>query len=253
MGSYTRRLLRFRWQGLSHEAYLLIPHQSEKKVAAILALPGHHTTKEEVLGERPSRFGVDYGQKLVKAGFCVLAPDIPFSENMGVEDHVALNLIMAGSSLTGLRISYLTALIDYLSSLPFIDPQRLGCVGWSMGGGLALYLSALDKRIKVVAISNYLGTYRDTFMKMRQSTDNYIPGILQFGEMADVACLIAPRPLWFENAKQDPEFPQEAFIKSIKGLKNCYNGHEKHLTWQLISGGHRFEGKGLKEWFKQWL
>lgn len=253
MVGYTRKLLSFRWWGIPLEAFLLIPHSNEDKMPAILALPGHHTIKAEVIGEHPSRFDVDYGQKLVKAGFCVLAPDIPFSGDMRAEDHIALNLIMAGSNLTGLRVSYLKALVDYLSSLSFIDPERLGCVGWSMGGGLAMYLAAVDKRLKVVAISGYFGTYKETFLRMRQTTDNYIPGILEFGEMADVACLIAQRSLWIEGSSNDPEFPQEAFIKGIEDLKKCYGGHEERLTWQLISGGHRFEGKGLEEWFKRWL
>ncbi|MCJ7664704.1 MAG: dienelactone hydrolase family protein [Desulfobacterales bacterium] len=253
MGSYVRRYLRFRWQGLPSEAYLLIPHNVKDKMPTILALPGHHTSKEEVVGNKPSRFGVTYGQQLVKAGFCVLAPDIPFSDNMQVEDHVALNLIMAGSSITGMRVSYLKALIDYLSSLTFIDPERLGCIGWSMGGALTMYLAAMDKRVKVVAISNYFGTYKDTFIRRRQTTDNYIPGILNFGEMADVACLIAPRPLLIEGREKDPEFPQEAFMQGVKALKNCYKGHEERLTWQLLPGGHSFGGKGIEGWFKRWL
>jgi dienelactone hydrolase len=253
MGSYVRRYLRFRWQDLSSEAYLLIPHNAKDKMPIVLALPGHNSSKEEVIGERPSRFGANYGQKLAKAGFCVLAPDIPFSEDMRIEDHVALNLIMTGSSLTGLRVSYLMALIDYLSSLTFIDPERLGCVGWSMGGALTMYLAALDTRVKVVVISSYFGTYRDTFMRIRQSTDNYIPGILKFGDMAEVACLIAPRPLLIEGGDRDPEFPKEAFRQGIEVLKNCYTGREKYFKWQLISGGHRFEGKGIEDWFKQWL
>ena len=179
MGSYVRRYLRFRWQGFPNEAYLLIPHNVKDKMPIILALPGHHTSKEEVVGKKPSRFGVNYGQQLAQADFCVLAPDIPFSDDMQVEDHVALNLIMAGSSITGMRVSYLKALIDYLSSLSFIDPERLGCMGWSMGGALTMYLAAMDKRVKVVAISNYFGTYRDTFMRRRQTTDKRLEWHIQ--------------------------------------------------------------------------
>jgi hypothetical protein len=253
MGGYTRRLLRFRWQGFSHDAYLLIPHQGEQKVAAVLALPGHNTSKEEVIGKKPSPFGVNYGLRLIKAGYCVLAPDIPFSEDKRIEDLVALNLIMVGNNLTGMRVAYLKALLDYLSSLPFIDPERLGCVGWSMGGGLAMYLGAVDTRVKAVAISDYFGTYKGTFMRIRQSTDNYIPGILNFGEMADVACLIAPRPLWLENGDQDPEFQKEAFMRGIENLQGCYKDHEGCLQWQVITAGHRFQGKDLGEWFKKWL
>ena len=253
MGNYTRRLLHFRWQGVSTEAYLLVPHKGRGEMVAVLALHGHHTSKEEVIGKKSSHFGIDYGLRLVKAGFCVLAPDIPFSVNLAVEDFVAMRLIMSGAHLTGMRVSYLKALLDYLCSLPFIDPEKVGCIGWSMGGGLAMYLAAVDKRVKVVAISNYFGTYKDTFMNLRQSTDNYIPGILNFGEMADVACLITPRPLWLEGGKEDPEFPQEAFKQGIDALKKCYQGTEERLTWQLMPGGHRFEGKGLEEWFKRWL
>jgi len=253
MGSYARRYLRFRWQGFSSEAYLLIPHNIKDKMPIVLALPGHHSSKEEIIGKKPSRFGVNYGQQLAKAGFCVFAPDIPFSNNMQVEDHVALNLIMAGSSLTGMRVSYLRDLIDYLSSLSFIDTERLGCIGWSMGGALSMYLAAVDTRVKVIAISSYFGTYRNTFMRLRQSTDNYIPGILNFGEMADVACLIAPRPLWIEGREKDPEFPKEAFMQGVRALKNCYKGHEERLTWQLLPGGHSFGGKGIEDWFKRWL
>jgi dienelactone hydrolase len=253
MGSYVKRSLRFHWQGLFFDAFLLIPHGTKGKMAAILALPGHHTSKEEVIGERNSRSGVDYGLKLVKAGFCVLAPDIPFVEDKQFEDHIALNLILAGSNLTGIRISCLGALIDYLSSLDFIDPKRFGCIGWSAGGGLAMYLAAVDKRVQVVAISSYFGTYRDTLMRLRTSTDNYIPGILRFGEMADVACLIAPRPLWLELGEQDPEFPVEAFLKGIEALKKCYTEFEERFTWQLIPGGHRFGGEGIEQWFERWL
>jgi dienelactone hydrolase len=253
MGSYVRRYLRFRWQGIASEAYLLIPHNVREKTPAVLALPGHHSSKEEVIGKKPSSFGVDYGLKLAKAGFCVLAPDIPFSDNIQFEDHVALNLIMAGSSITGMRVSYLRDLLDYLTSLSFIDPGRLGCVGWSMGGALTMYLAAMDKRVQVVAISSYFGTYKNTFMRVRQTTDNYIPGILSYGEMADVACLIAPRPLFIEGGDRDPEFPKEALMEGIEDLKTCYKGHEERLTWQLLKGSHRFVGKGIEDWFKRWL
>lgn len=253
MKDYTRRLLRLRWGGLPLEAFLLIPHGTEDKMPAILAIPGHHTTKAEVSGERPSRFGVDYGRRLVEAGFCVLVPDIPFSEDMEREDHVALNLIMAGTHLTGVRLSYLKVLLDYLSSLPFVDPERLGCIGWSMGGALTMYLAAVDTRVKVVAISSYFGTYRNTFMRLRQSTDNYIPGILNFGEMADVACLIAPRPLFIEGGDSDPEFPLEAFKSGITDLQECYKGYPNRLKWTIFQGGHKFYGNDFIEWFKRWL
>lgn len=253
MGSYMRRLLRFHWQGFSFDAYLLVPKKILEKNAAILALHGHKTTKEDVVGIKQSRFNINFGLRLVKHGFCVLAPDIPFSDDFVTEDQLGKNLIMSGAHITGLRLSYLLALLDYLPSLSFVDIKKVGCVGWSMGGALTMYLASVDKRVKAAAISSYFGTYKDTCMKSPQTTDNYIPGILQFGEMADVVCLIAPRPLWIEGSSNDPEFPKEAFMSGVEALKKCYGGHEERLTWQLIPGSHRFEGQGLEEWFRRWL
>ena len=218
-----------------------------------MALHGHLTPKEEVVGIKNSRFGVNYGLKLVEAGYCVLAPDIPFAQNMGFEDHLSLNLIMTGKNLMGLRIAYLEALLKYFCSLPFVDSKRLGCIGWSMGGGLTLYLSAIDQRVKVVAISGYFGTYRGIFMKQRHSTDNYIPGILTFGEMPDVACLIAPRPLWVEGSKKDISFPLESFMEGLERLKSCYEGNNEYFAYHIIQGGHRFQGEDIVEWFTKHL
>jgi len=252
MVGYSRRLLRFRWQKVPLEAYLLVPKKG-KRFAGILAIHGHHTTKEDVVSETQSPFDVNFGVRLVNGGSCVLVPDIPFARDLAKEDQIALNLIMNGNNLMGMRVSYLRTLVDHLSSLSFVDPKRIGCVGWSMGGGLALYLSAVDQRIRVVAISSYFGTYRDTVMRRRQTTDNYIPGILNIGEMADVACLISPRFLWIEGGEQDPEFPTEAFVKGIEGVKNCYRGYERRLKFELFPGGHRFRGEGIEEWFQRCL
>ena len=247
------KLLKIEGRTLKSKAYLLTPEGHQGALPAVLCLHGHHTSKENVVGLRSSPFGVDFGIRLAKRGFVVFAPEIPYSKDMATEDLLSLNLIMAGRTLTGLRVSFLRALLDYLSGLPFVDSKRIGCVGWSMGGGLTLYLAAIDKRVKVAAISSYFGTFKDTFMRRRQSTDNYIPGILQVGEMHDIACLIAPRPLWIEGGENDPEFPKESFLKAVRKLELCYKGHEDRLHWHLIPGGHRFGGEGLEEWFEKWL
>ena len=252
--TYVRKLIKVIWRGLTTEAYLLVPKGESASCPGILALHGHHTMKEDIIGQGTSKFDVNFGVKLAEAGYIVLAPDIPFSRNLGLEDHIALNFIMSGTNLMGFRIAYLKTLLQYLHSLPIVDSQRVGCIGWSMGGGLAMYLAALDTRVKAAAISNYFGTYKDSFMKRRQTTDNYIPGILNFGEMADVACLIAPRPIWIEGSSDDPEFPLEAFKEGLAMLTSCYVGKQENLTYHIITkGGHRFQGKDIVEWFKKHL
>ena len=43
--------------------------------------------------------------------------------------------------------------LDLLASLPEVDPQRLGAVGHSLGAKQALYLAALDERVRVAVSS----------------------------------------------------------------------------------------------------
>lgn len=54
----------------------------------------------------------------------------------------------------------LLAATEYLRSLPNVDPDRVGALGWSMGGGNTLRLAYLDSRLKV-AVINYGGVWTD--------------------------------------------------------------------------------------------
>lgn len=37
--------------------------------------------------------------------------------------------------------------VDYLQSLPYVNPQGIGCTGWSYGGHVTLFAAAFDQRI----------------------------------------------------------------------------------------------------------
>jgi pimeloyl-ACP methyl ester carboxylesterase len=42
---------------------------------------------------------------------------------------------------------------DYLQSLPFVDPDRLGCIGHSLGAKETLYAAAFDERFRAAVSS----------------------------------------------------------------------------------------------------
>jgi carboxymethylenebutenolidase len=62
----------------------------------------------------------------------------------------------------------LKAAVDYLSARPDVDPQRIGVIGWCMGGGYALALATNDPRLKGTVI-NYgrLVTSSDAITKIQ--------------------------------------------------------------------------------------
>ncbi|MEO8604154.1 MAG: acetylxylan esterase, partial [bacterium] len=66
-----------------------------------------------------------------------------------------------------------------------------------------------DPRISVTVLSGAFSSFRSSIMSTIHCDCNYIPGILQYAEMADIAALIAPRPLLIEAGTVDPIFPVE--------------------------------------------
>ena len=50
-------------------------------------------------------------------------------------------------------IADLKAALDYLSSRPDVDSERIGVIGWCMGGGYALALATNDERVKATVIN----------------------------------------------------------------------------------------------------
>jgi len=257
--NYTEELIEFIGQENSEPlaAYLLIPKSStSRKFPAALCIHGHHSTKENVAGITPSPYNINYGYTLVQGGYIALIPEIRYSQDIWrLEDPIGLNLLLMGKSLTGERLSDLWRCISFLRSHDQVDPDRIGVVGWSMGGGLALYLSAIDERVKLSYISCYFGTYEGTIMAVRQSTDNYIPGIKTFGDLPDVACLIAPRPLLIEHGSPDREFPTEIAKAAFEQVNHTYtrSGNGDKVKLVIREGGHRFYGDQLLPWFNQFF
>ncbi|MEW5800503.1 MAG: dienelactone hydrolase family protein [bacterium] len=261
--TYTEQLLEF--TGLDEDerlsAYLLIPKSpaassASSKLPAALCIHGHHSTKENVAGVTSSPYNINYGLTLVQEGYIALVPDIRYSQDIWrLEDPMGLNFLLYGKSLTGERLRDLVRCITFLENYDRVDHDRIGVVGWSMGGGLALYLSAIDERVKLAYVSCYFGTYEGTIMPVRQSTDNYIPGIKNFGELPDVAALIAPRPLLIEHGYPDREFPVENAKTAFEQLKSAYarEGAAEKVKLVIREGGHKFYGDQLIPWFNQFF
>ena len=108
--------------------------------------------------------------------------------------------------MIGWRVWDIMRTIDYIATRSELDPSRVGCMGISGGGTATLFATALDSRLRVAMISGYLNTFRDSVGSLAHCVDNYIPGILNWAEMHDVAGLIAPRPLFVESGERDGFF-----------------------------------------------
>jgi dienelactone hydrolase len=107
-----------------------------------------------------------------------------------------------GRHLIGYEVQKVLGLIDALKGDGLDRRSRFVIFGYGEGGMIALYAAALDPRIEAVCVSGFFGDRSDIW---RQPVDRNVSGLLeQFGD-AEVASLIAPRPLVVEASK-GPEF-----------------------------------------------
>jgi hypothetical protein len=102
-----------------------------------------------------------------------------------------------------------------------------------------------EPRIRAAMVSCYLNTFRDSIMSVSHCIDNYVPGILNWAEMYDVAGLIAPRPLFVESGERDTIFPIEASRASFERVKKIYEvfGAGALTEQETFDGPHSFWGK----------
>ena len=121
-----------------------------------------------------------------------------------------------GLSLVTLQTWDSLRALDWLSTLPDVDPARIGCTGESGGGTQTFLLTAIDDRIKisapVVMVSDWFqgGCVCENCAGLRIGTDN-----------VEIAALIAPRPLKLVGATGD--WTARTMTRAYPTLVNIYS------------------------------
>src|SRR2546426_1353553 len=135
--------------------------------------------------------------------------------------------------------------LDYIATRSELDSSRVGCMGISGGGTVTSFSTALEPRIRVAMVSGYLNTFRDSVGSLAHCIDNYVPGILNWAEMYDIAGLIAPRPLFAESGEKDNIFPIRASKESFQKVKEIYAvfGAAGQAEQEVFDEAHSFWGK----------
>lgn len=244
-GSYLRRTIEYSVErGERVRAFLCMPAGRQERLPGLFCFHQHGGNrllgKSEVVGLQGDPDQA-YAKELAERGYITLATDaICFEDRCQNKespdyDHVhQLHIrLLEGKTLLGKVLSDVSCGIDLLASLPEVDPDRIGFIGHSYGGRVALFAPVFDRRIKSSVCSCGSTNYRS--MPGIQF-DFVVPGILEHGDIEDVVCLIEPAHLFITGGKED---------KWSVGIDSMVSRAEPSFTRGAIEkyvhpGGHIF-------------
>jgi dienelactone hydrolase len=251
--------------GVSVLAYILLPERVKTPAPTMICVPGHGRGVDDIVGiddqgrDRTSKDGYqhDFAIQVAEAGMAAVAIEPmafgcrwdPLNAKQGLSRNAcqpsAGGALLVGQTIVAWRVWDVMRTLDYIATRPEFDSSRVGCMGISGGGTVTTFSAALEPRLRVAMVSGYLNTFRDSVGSLSHCIDNYVPGILNWAEMHDIAGLIAPRPLFVESGEKDNIFPIKASIESFKKVRDVYEifGAADQVEQEVFPAEHSFWGK----------
>jgi len=138
------RSVSFESSGLRLDGDLRLPAASGGgQLPGVIVCSGYQGLKDI----HPARFA----RTLVPAGFACLGFDYRgFGKSEG----------QVGRLVPQEQVEDTIAAVDFMTSLPEVDPARVGLVGWGLGGGIVIAAAAAEPRVRAVAALNGIGDGR---------------------------------------------------------------------------------------------
>lgn len=241
--------------------YLLLPKNVPGKAPAILYCHWHggqyDIGKEEIF--RTNATPVAAGPEWVQRGYAVIAVDAycfgerngqgpgGSSEKGGAGEMTASKFnLWLGRSLWGMIVRDDLIALDYLSSRPEIDPQRIGVTGISMGATRTWWAMAMDGRLKAGVAVCCLTRYQNLIAHESLSSHGiyyFVPGLLRHFDTEAVVALCAPRPLLFLSGETDAGSPVDGIRVIEEKAKRAYRLYRAEQSFQSIiypGVGHQY-------------
>ena len=195
----------------------------------------------------------DVAVQAVKRGFVAIAPATRGLADGGLPDPKGrhgdrgcraqlMHCLLAGRTAIGERVWDMQRIIEWAVTLPDVDATNVLMMGNSGGGVTTLYTAACDERVTIAVPSCSFTSYTSPNGYIYHCDCNLVPGIFEFGDMCDVAGLVAPRHLLAVNGKKDSLHSAADVNRSARRTQAIYTaaGCPDHFEHRWGSEGHRF-------------
>ena len=225
---YRRRSLSFGVGGGKRvPAYLLLPQGPAAPGPAVLCL--HQTTKigkdePAGLGGKPN---LHYAHELALRGFVCLVPDYPSFGEYPYD-------FSAPPFASGVAVAVHNnrCAIDVLQSLNEVAPDRIGCIGHSLGGHTTIFTAMHDQRIRAAVSScgfSSCETEEQRNALPAWSQQRYMPRVAEYGDMRrlpfdfhELVASLAPRAFLAVAPLQDTNFDSAGAREVVAAAGEVY-------------------------------
>jgi len=255
-GDYERSLVA--WDNDASErvrGYVLRPKDADGARPGVLAFHGHGAWdmgKKSTAGVETEEGKPCLGPGLARRGLVVLCGDAigwgdrqsPADRPSGVayERVVAMRLMAEGRCMASQYVWDAMRQCDVLQALDYVDGERIGAMGISMGSGHTWLSAMVESRIRVLVGVSSFYTYKALYQPpITHCFMNHLPKVLKYGlETYDLFKLIAPRPFLMINGTTEPQDPVEATVELFEKSRSAWGeaGAADDFQLRFHDGGH---------------
>ncbi len=232
-----------------------------KRYPVVVCQHGRDGVPRDCIDQDKSAYG-NFAAKLAERGYIAFAPHNLYRHEDRYRwlDRKANNL---GCSLFSLIVASHRQNVDWLKSLPFVDPDRIGFYGLSYGGESAMRIPAI---IEDYCLSICSGDFNQWNRKVADV--NFPNGFMRTVEWempywnlgrkydyAEMAGLIFPRPFMVERGHHDRVSRDEWVAHEYAKVRWLYSQFEQadKTEIELFQGGHSIKGEGTFRFLDKWL
>jgi dienelactone hydrolase len=202
----------------------------------------------------------NFGAQLAELGFVVYLPQNPY---IGDFRPLVRRANPLGLTLYSFIEAQYRQMLDWLVTLPEVDPARIGYYGLSYGGKTALRSPPFDERYRAVVCA---GDFNEWIRKLTSVdapysymyTDEYELlewNLAAIANHAELARLVAPRPFLVERGHRDNVGVDEWVSYEYARLRRFYDelGIGDRTGIVFFNGPHRVDGPAVIEFLRRHL
>ena len=232
----------------------------EKRPVVVCQHGRHGLPKDVIEGDKPAYR--NFAARLAEQGFITFAPHGLFQKEAYYRT-LSRKGNTVKASMFSVILRHHEQILNWLGTLPFVDPQRIGFYGLSYGGETAVRVPPL---LSGYCLSICSGDFNDWPRKVASTDDRHSFMYTDEWEMpyfnmgntfnyAELTYLLFPRPFMVERGHHDGVAPDQWVASEYAKTRRFYDqyGLGDKTQIEFFNGGHTINGQGTFEFLRHQL